>query len=241
MGAPAGGPSARPPRSRESRRPTLSSSLGVSQVRKSHGVAVLVAGALVALAIAALLQESGRRQPRPQPPRSTSPRLHRRDLRGRPGSARGLAVDPAGTLVVSCPPGKGHRPGRPAGTGGNRRRRARAPARARLSPRRPLRGETGRIVRFRYDAKSHATRDPVVMAELPAGAHHWTRESRSVPTARSTSAWGRRATSAARRIAAGPRSCATGPMAPTSGSSPPAFATRWDSRSIPGAAPCGRR
>jgi len=36
--------------------------------------------------------------------------------------------------------------------------------------------ETGRVLRFRYDARTRTARAPVpVVADLPAGAHHWTR------------------------------------------------------------------
>jgi glucose/arabinose dehydrogenase len=150
----------------------------VTQVRKSHGVTVLVAGALVALAIAALLQESGRRQPpRPQPPPIDLPpgftaEIFAADL----GQPRGLTVDPAGTLIVSLPA-----QGRVIALVGRPARAVtvaeglEAPYGLAFRHGDLYVGETGRIVRFRYDAKSHATRDPVVVAELPAGAHHWTR------------------------------------------------------------------
>ncbi len=94
---------------------------------------------------------------------------------------RSLAVDPAGTLVVSIPsrgrvvalPDRGS--GRAAGV-------------VTLAERLDLphglafrRGalyvaETGRIVRFRYDARALTARDPATVVDgLPAGAHHWTR------------------------------------------------------------------
>jgi glucose/arabinose dehydrogenase len=36
--------------------------------------------------------------------------------------------------------------------------------------------ETGRVLRFRYDVRTHAAREPtVIVGDLPSGAHHWTR------------------------------------------------------------------
>ncbi len=36
--------------------------------------------------------------------------------------------------------------------------------------------ETGRVLRFRYDVTTHSATEPVVIVpDLPAGAHHWTR------------------------------------------------------------------
>src|SRR4029450_11465883 len=107
----------------------------MTQVSKSHGVAVL-AGALVALAIAALLKESWRPQPLPTAPPPAQGRLV--PLVGRPARAVTVAEG------LEAPYGLAFRHGD------------------------LYVGETGRIVRFRYDAKSHATRDPVVVAELPA-------------------------------------------------------------------------
>jgi len=145
----------------------------MTQVRKSHGVAVLVAGALVALAIAALLRESGRPQPLPiaLPPGFTA-EIFAAGL----GQPRGLTVDPAGTLIVSLPA-----QGRVIALVGRPARAVTVVEGLELPHGLAFRhgdlyvGETGRIIRFRYDAKSHATRDPVVVAELPAGGHHWTR------------------------------------------------------------------
>jgi len=145
----------------------------MTQVSKSHGVAVLVAGALVALAIAALLQESGRPQPLPiaLPPGFTA-EIFAAGL----GQPRGLTVDPAGTLIVSLPA-----QGRVIALVGRPARAVTVVEGLELPHGLAFRhgdlyvGETGRIIRFRYDAKSHATRDPVVVAELPAGGHHWTR------------------------------------------------------------------
>ena len=145
----------------------------MTQVRKSHGVAVLVAGALVTLAIAALLQKSGHPQP---PPIDLPPGFTAEIFAAGLGQPRGLAVDPAGTLIVSLPA-----QGRVIALAGRPARAVTVAEGLELPHGLAFRhgdlyvGETGRIVRFRYDAKSHATRDPVVVAELPAGAHHWTR------------------------------------------------------------------
>jgi glucose/arabinose dehydrogenase len=94
---------------------------------------------------------------------------------------RGLAADPAGTILVSMP-GEGRvaalrrrGPGRPAEV-------VTVAERLRLPHGLAFRrgdlyvAETGRILRFRYDPHALTARDPaVVVADLPAGAHHWTR------------------------------------------------------------------
>ena len=96
------------------------------------------------------------------------------------GAPRALAVDPAGVLLVSIP------------SAGRVVALVRVPARGAdvvtvaAGLNRPhglaFRGgrlyvaETGRVLRFRYDARARAARDPVtVVPNLPAGAHHWSR------------------------------------------------------------------
>jgi glucose/arabinose dehydrogenase len=97
---------------------------------------------------------------------------------GLPGP-RALAVDPAGTLLVSLP------------TEGRVVALARGPHGSAattvieqlvLPHGLAVRGsdlyvaETERVVRFRYDPRTRAARDPVVVVgDLPPGAHHWTR------------------------------------------------------------------
>lgn len=97
------------------------------------------------------------------------------------GAPRALAVDPAGAVLVSLPA---------AG------RVLALPAAGRAARRQPMlvaegldrphglafRGgalyvaETGRVLRFRYDATTRLASDPaVVVAGLPPGGHHWTR------------------------------------------------------------------
>ena len=97
------------------------------------------------------------------------------------GAPRALAVDPAGTLIVSIPSRGQVVALRDRGAG-------RAVEVVTLAERLHLPyglafrhgalyvAETHRIVRFRYDPKALTARDPaVVVTNLPAGAHHWTR------------------------------------------------------------------
>jgi len=98
------------------------------------------------------------------------------------GAPRMLALDSSGTLLVSIP-SQGRIVALPA---------ARRPERLR-SPVTVAEGlwlphglavrdghlwvaETGRVLRFRYDVTTHSATEPVVIIpDLPAGAHHWTR------------------------------------------------------------------
>jgi glucose/arabinose dehydrogenase len=97
------------------------------------------------------------------------------------GAPRALVLDPEGTLVVSIP-SRGQVVALPDRSTG---RAVEAVILARgldLPHGLAFHGgdlyvaETGRILRFRYDARGPSVRDPtVVVAGLPAGAHHWTR------------------------------------------------------------------
>jgi len=98
------------------------------------------------------------------------------------GAPRMLALDSSGALLVSIP-SQGRIVALPA---------ARRPERLR-SPVTVAEGlwlphglavrdghlwvaETGRVLRFRYDVTTHSATEPVVIIrDLPAGAHHWTR------------------------------------------------------------------
>ena len=98
------------------------------------------------------------------------------------GSARGLALDPSGTLLVSIP-----NEGRIVALRvAPRSERRRAPVIVASGLQLPhgliVRdgnlwvAETGRVLRFRYDATTPTAIEPVVVVpDLPAGAHHWTR------------------------------------------------------------------
>lgn len=98
------------------------------------------------------------------------------------GAPRALAIDPGGVLLVSLPsdgrvvalppqPGEGRTSrvvtvvaslDRPHGLAFRRQHLYVA--------------ETGRVLRFRYDPVALGGRDPVIVVpDLPAGAHHWTR------------------------------------------------------------------
>lgn len=92
------------------------------------------------------------------------------------GGARGLAVDPSGVLLVSVP-SKGRVVAVP-----NRGRHVLLLADLELPHGLAFRrgslyvAETGRIVRYRYDAATLRAVEPtVVVGGLPPGAHHWTR------------------------------------------------------------------
>ena len=92
------------------------------------------------------------------------------------GGARGLALDPSGVLLVSVP-SKGRVVAVPS-----RGRHVLLLADLELPHGLAFRrgslyvAETGRIVRYRYDATMLTAVDPVVVVRgLPPGAHHWTR------------------------------------------------------------------
>jgi glucose/arabinose dehydrogenase len=97
------------------------------------------------------------------------------------GPPRGLAVDPAGTLVASIP-AQGRVIALPDRGGGRAGPAVTVAEGLRLPHGLAFRGghlyvaETGRVLRFLYDPKALAARDPsVIVADLPPGAHHWTR------------------------------------------------------------------
>lgn len=92
------------------------------------------------------------------------------------GGARGLTLDPRGVLLVSVP-SKGRIVAVPSRgrhvvlLGDLERPHGLAFRRGALYV-----AETGRIVRYRYDASALTAVDPsVVVRGLPPGAHHWTR------------------------------------------------------------------
>ena len=98
------------------------------------------------------------------------------------GAPRMLALDPSGTLLVSIP-SQGRIVALPAAP---RPQRLRSPVTVAEGLRLPhglaVRdghlwvAETGRVLRFRYDVTTRSATEPVVVIpDLPAGAHHWTR------------------------------------------------------------------
>ena len=98
------------------------------------------------------------------------------------GAPRMLALDAAGTLLVSIP-SQGRVVALPETP---RAERLRSPVTVVTGLRLPhglaVRhghlwvAETGRVLRFRYDVTTRAATDPVVIVpDLPPGAHHWTR------------------------------------------------------------------
>jgi glucose/arabinose dehydrogenase len=98
------------------------------------------------------------------------------------GAPRAMTVDPVGTLLVSVPAegrvlalpdrgGRGQADEAITVLAGLERPHGLAFRDGDLYV-----AETGRVVRFRYDAGTVTARDPVVIVpDLPAGAHHWTR------------------------------------------------------------------
>src|SRR5437667_1416981 len=95
------------------------------------------------------------------------------------GAPRMLAQDASGTLLVSIP-SEGRVVALPASP------RPRTPVTVAAGLQLPhgliVRdghlwvGETGRVLRFRYDGATHRATEPVVIVpDLPPGAHHWTR------------------------------------------------------------------
>ena len=98
------------------------------------------------------------------------------------GAPRMLALDSSGTLLVSIP-SQGRIVALPAAP---RPQRLRSPVTVAEGLRLPhglaVRdghlwvAETGRVLRFRYDVTTRRATEPVVVIpDLPAGAHHWTR------------------------------------------------------------------
>jgi len=144
-------------------------------------VAALASGALAAVVLAGLLQET-RRASDPPPPIDLPPGFTADVFAAGLGPARALAVDPAGTLIVSIP-SQGKVVALADRGAGRAVRTVTVAEGLHLPHGLAFRhgdlyvAETGRILHFRYDAKTLAARDPVVVvADLPAGgAHHWTR------------------------------------------------------------------
>jgi glucose/arabinose dehydrogenase len=142
----------------------------------TSAIALLAAGVLLLLS----LQQAGRAARAPLPivlPAGFAADVFADGL----GAPRALAVDSAGTLLVSIPSqGKvvalddraaGH-PARPVVVADG----LDLPHGLAFRHGRLYVAETGRILQFRYDATRRRARDPaVVVAGLPAGEHHWTR------------------------------------------------------------------
>jgi glucose/arabinose dehydrogenase len=112
------------------------------------------------------------------------PGFHAEVVAERLGAPRALALDPAGAVLVSIPS-----EGRIVALGPGRPREVVAglqlPHGLAFHHGSLYVAETGRIVRFRYDAGARAAHDPVVVVpDLPAGAHHWTRSIAFAPDGR---------------------------------------------------------
>ena len=97
------------------------------------------------------------------------------------GAPRMLAFDASGTLLASIP-GQGRIVAVSAARGQRLRPAVTVVEGLRLPHGLVVRdgylwvAETGRVLRFRYDAATHRAVEPVVIVpDLPAGAHHWTR------------------------------------------------------------------
>ena len=149
-------------------------------MREGRGVAAWAKGALAATVLAGLLPACGR-APDPPPPIDLPPGFTADVFAAGLGPPRALAVDPGGTLIVSIP-GQGKVVALADRGAGQSVKTVMVAEGLHLPHGLAFRhddlyvAETGRILRFRYDAKTLAARDPVVVvADLPAGAHHWTR------------------------------------------------------------------
>jgi glucose/arabinose dehydrogenase len=149
-------------------------------VRKYRVVAAVAGGAFALLLVAGLLRESRRGSDLP-PPISLPPGFTADVFVAGLGPARALAVDPAGTLIVSIP-SQGKVVALADRGAGQAVRTVTVAEGLNLPYGLAFRhgdlyvAETGRILRFRYDATTLVARDPaVVVADLPVGAHHWTR------------------------------------------------------------------
>ena len=143
-------------------------------------MAAVAGGAFALLLVAGLLRESRRGSDLP-PPISLPPGFTADVFVAGLGPARALAVDPAGTLIVSIP-SQGKVVALADRGAGQAVRTVTVAEGLNLPYGLAFRhgdlyvAETGRILRFRYDPGTFAARDPtVVVADLPAGAHHWTR------------------------------------------------------------------
>jgi glucose/arabinose dehydrogenase len=152
----------------------------MTRARDGHGVAVWAKGALAAIVLAGLLQACGR-APDPPPPIDLPPGFTADVFAAGLGPPRALAVDPGGTLIVSIP-SQGKVVALADRGAGQSVRTVTVAEGLHLPHGLAFRhgdlyvAETGRILHFRYDAKTLAARDPVVVvADLPVGAHHWTR------------------------------------------------------------------
>ena len=114
------------------------------------------------------------------PPLVLPPGFRAEVFADRLAAPRALAVDPAGALLVSLPaagrvlalvPAAGGPPRVVTVAGGLQLPHGLAFREGDLYV-----AETGRVRRFRYDARTRVAQSPtVVVDDLPAGAHHWTR------------------------------------------------------------------
>jgi glucose/arabinose dehydrogenase len=149
-------------------------------MRERRGAATAAIGLLAGLLILGLPQESARSSDA-DPPLDLPPGFAADVFAGGLGSPRALAVDPAGTLVTSL-----SAQGKVVALADRGAGRVVQPVTVAEGLHLPhglafrhgdlYVAETDRILRFRYDPKTLAARDPiVVVAGLPAGAHHWTR------------------------------------------------------------------
>ena len=150
-------------------------------MRRYRGLAAVAGGALAAAAVVTgFLGESGGAPASPTPlelPAGFTAEVFAAGL-GRP---RALAVDPTGTLLASLS-GQGTVVALPDRGAGRTVEPVIVTRGLHLPHGLAFRdgdlyvAETGRILRFRYDAGTRLARDPaVVVAGLPVAAHHWTR------------------------------------------------------------------
>ncbi len=141
-----------------------------------HPAAVLCRGLVVAMLLGGLSQGCPRASGPPTPialPSDFTAEVFAAGF----GPPRALAVDPAGTLIVSIPSqGKVLALTDPGGQPLTVAEGLDLPHGLAFRLGDLYVAETGRVLRFRYDARTRRARDPVVVvADLPAGAHHWTR------------------------------------------------------------------
>ncbi len=152
----------------------------MTRVRTRRGVAAVAGGALAAVLLTGLPPDSGHPSD-PPPPIELPPGFHAAVFATGLGAPRSLAVDPGGTLLVSIP-SQGKVVALAVGGAGQAVTAVTVAGGLHLPHGLAFRhgalyvAESGRVLRFRYDARTRAARDPtVVVADLPAGAHHWTR------------------------------------------------------------------
>ena len=146
----------------------------------AHVSVRLVTSAIVALVVVALVSSPA--MAAEPPPLALDPGFRVELVAEGLGAPRMLAFDASGTLLVSIP-SQGRIVAIPAA-------RQPEPLRSPVTVAEGLRlphgivvrdgylwvAETGRVLRFRYDVATRRAAEPVVIVpDLPAGAHHWTR------------------------------------------------------------------